>query len=208
MNIQRDINLGTIAFNEFDREYKRQYALRLSQLVVPCSDGNVFHDYITQGRHKWNKYSSCGDWWNFIPWMLGCTNPSIINRDDREAGLLWHVEENISRTKNGAVKCKAWVPYSKNSIPNSGDLLFMGFYPKEQEHVCMVEKLEGDTLTTSDFGQFTEGKKCSLRIKRKWQNGRLYSTNGNSRGIVGWINLCEIPLGRYAVNLDEFVKST
>lgn len=206
MNYDRTFYLYSVAFDDSERQ--RQYALDLGNLFIPSDAGDPRHDLVTQGRHIASNYSACGDWWNFVPWCMGCVEPEIINREDKEAGLKWHVQQNISRTYNGAKKFQIWQPYVANSVPAPGDLLFMGDYGKgEQEHVCMVESLEGDVLKTFDFGQFNEktGKKASKRITRTWRNGRLYSSNGSSRAIIGWIDITKVPLNRYAIALDSFI---
>lgn len=200
--IERSINLDPVVF---DNEYvRRKYALDLGNLFIPSDAGDPRHDYVTQGRHISPKYSSCGDWWNFVPWSMGCVEDELINRDDPEIGFKWKSGVNISEVKNGATKWKYWVNYKSELFPKTGDLLLMG--SGLEEHVCMVEVLNGTTLQSFDFGQFNSEtrKKCSSKKSRVWKNGRLYSPNGNSRVIVGWIDITKIPLNRYAVSLDSF----
>jgi hypothetical protein len=203
MNYERTFYLDPIAFD--DEVPNRQYAVDLGNLFIPSDQGDPRHDFVTQGRHKESNYSSCGDWWNFVPWCMGCTEDDLINRDDAETHLKWRRGKNISHTYNGAKKFKIWQAYVKGVEPKPGDLLFMGTYPKELEHVCMIESVEGDVWNTFDFGQFSPNTgKCSRKVIRTFKDGRLYSRNGNSRAIIGWIDITKVPLNRYAIALDSF----
>jgi hypothetical protein len=217
MNLDRIVNLdATSTPTDLKNNAKRNYAVTCCALWCPSVAGDPAHDFVTQGRHAWPKYSSCGDQWNTLPWMMGCTDPGMINRDDAETGLRWQVQVNISKTLTGAKANGSWRPYvsasSVEAIPQPGDMLFIGHYDKgELEHVCVVEELTFDEesgatlLRTFDFGQFAEGKKCSLRVEREWRKGRVYSKSGASRGVIGWVDITAVPLARYAVDLQTFV---
>lgn len=216
-HLTRTFRLDAVGLPEFAVESKkREYAVQCCALWCPSVAGNAYHDFVTQGRHTWGSYSSCADQWNALPWMMGCVNRSFLNRADTEAGLTWKAGENISKTYRSAIALGCWVAYKRGSgferLPQPGDMLLMGDYNAgELEHVCVVEDIvieEGTgkvQMTSFDYGQFAHGKKCSLRVQREWRGGRLYSPSGKSRAIVGWIDVCKVPLNRDAVDLNSFL---
>jgi hypothetical protein len=197
MNYERTFDLNSLAFDGS----KYQYVVDLCSFVCPTADGNRFHDFVTQNRHKWKSYSSCGDLWNFVPWAMGCTDKDVINRDDREIGLVWEVQKNISKTYEGAKRYNAWNPYSDLWIPQYGHMLFIGQYPDELEHVSIIKYVHGNVIHSYDFGQFDKGKKCSLECTRTVKNDRVYSENGKSRKIIGSVDPTKLPISRFAIDL-------
>lgn len=83
-------------------------------------------------------------------------------------------------------------------------MMFVGQYPNELEHVCIVESISEDGMITSfDFGQFHEGKKCSLKCTRQLRKGRVYDARGNSRAYIGSIDPTKLPLNRFAIDLKS-----
>lgn len=225
---------STATPTELNDNAKRHYAVRCCELWCPSESGEPYHDFVTQGRHNWGSYSSCADQAHALLWMLGCTTRSFMNRADAEAGLTWAQGVNISKLVSGARALGCWKSYKKadtshgalETIPGPGDILLMGDFSKgELEHVAIVDKYEFQVddeapqeladsmfpqiptrlwLHTFDYGQFANGKKCSLQVRREWKDGRLHSPSGKSRAIIGWVDITKVPLDRYAVDLAQF----
>jgi hypothetical protein len=168
----------------------RQQAVALVQSFVGYSLNDAQFEEVTQGRNHSSGYSACGDLINFVMYRLGCRDSSLVNRDEPDSGLAWHVGENISRPYNGAKAAGIWVSAKPDIDPNPGDLVLIGQWPDEQEHVFCVLDVNGNEWTSGDYGQVNASGQPSSKLVSRTRSG----TKLGSRTIIGWVNLDALPL--------------
>lgn len=168
----------------------RAGVVALANSYVGVSLGDAKFEEVTQGRAGNKGYSACGDLINFVLWRLGVRDPDVVNRAEPSAGLVWHVQQNISRPIAGAKKYGGWVQAAKGLTPKPGDLVLIGHYPDEMEHVFVHTGASGSKWSSADYGQVElgSGKPSSKRVVREVAFPKL-----GSRTLVGWIDVDKLP---------------
>jgi hypothetical protein len=179
-------------------ENKRTYALSVCNHVVPSKytvTQDTIFSFVTQGRQRFKKYSSCADLAHFLLWAMGCSDVRMLNRTDAELGIHWEVGKNISKLVSGAKELGCWRTL-QDGLPDKGDVVLIGDYSKKQmEHVCVVKDW-GEYVDTYDYGQF-DVVPCSKLVTRKFDGKAL-----NGRDVVGYIDIVSVPLSRYALQIN------
>lgn len=156
--------------------------------------GDPVHEAVTEGRTLANEqrrargspevpYSSCTD---LATWMLvglGCTDESLINRDDDGGRIPWQIGQSLPRL----VRAPSYQQAAAGGAPAPGDVLFL---TDHGGHVCVLRVW--DTLaglaTTDDYGQpYARRRHRTLR-----QRGGVWTLDGRPLG--GWIDLDAVPL--------------
>lgn len=155
--------------------------------------GEITFEDVTQGRAGRANYSACGDLINFVSYRMGSRDPSFVCRNG--VGTAWADTKNISRPVGFARRNGQWRTL-QNGEPQPGDLVLIGQFPNEQEHVFVLLDIQGDQWTSADYGQKTaeSGYKPSSAIVTRTRQGGNLVRSGRGRSIVGWIDLESIPL--------------
>ena len=157
------------------------------------SVGEMLFEEVTQGRNLHDKkYSACGCLPNFMTWRLGCRDQGFVNRDEPSAGLVYTPSYNISLPVGSARARGQWRTLA-NGLPEPGDLVLIGQYPNEVEHMFVLLDINGDQWTSADYGQTSPEGASSAIVTRVKQGGNLVRFGG-ARSIVGWIDIESLPL--------------
>ena len=180
-------------------------------LWTPAYDGEPEFGYVTQNRqHTIKGYSSCGDLCHCSLYNAGYRDPKLLNRDTPEGGK-WVPSVNLSKLYGGSQKLGAWQPYKTGLAPNVGDIVLIGNYPKEQQHVFIISAVaptnDGVVLDSYDYGQFQDGKNCGLKATRdlSWSDGRVHK-GAASRACLGWIDVSKLVLTNEPVDYWDSCK--
>ncbi len=169
----------------------RDGVVALCREYVGGSVGDPKFEEVTQGRADAPRYSACGDLINFVLYRIGCRDPSIVNRNEPQDGLEWHVGENISRPVSGAKRVGAWVDYVSGLLPKPGDCALIGAWPDEIEHVFVVLEAGPETWLTADYGAVNSvGQQSSSIGTTTLSSGRIGRYN---RKLIGWIDIDRVP---------------
>ncbi len=178
----------------------RTQVTTLARAYAGYSIGDSLFDEVTQGRAGAPLYSSCGDLANFLLYRMGNRDPKMVNRQVPQAGLTWTPSLNINKPTLRAKQTGAWVqPSADNPLPKPGDIFLIGEYsPTEhdkehQEHIGIVLSVDGNKVTTADYGQRDASGNPSSSVNiRNYSDGKLDGPGFPPRAIQGWIDIEQV----------------
>ena len=177
---------------------RRDLALALAAYAVADGAGrdvgDPVHELVTEGRTLANEqrrakgspevpYSSCTDLATWVLASMGCTDESLINRNDDGGRVPWQIGASLPRL----VHAPSYQHASRGGAPAPADILYLG---NAGGHVCVLrvwDELAG-LATTDDYGQ-PYGRRRHRTLRR--QGGR-WTLDG--RPLEGWIDLDAVPL--------------
>ena len=163
---------------------------------------------LTEGRHTYGKYSSCGDLLHSVISLIGVRDTALVNRDhldfDGNKNSSWKVGLNISKLIEGSKTLgskynqQIWVSGKEGLLPNPGDMCLIG--ENGLEHVFIITDKDGDNLHSVDLSQVDLGGQCAKRRIRKlekigndwWtisiENGQPVTAGLGKRKLIGYIS--------------------
>jgi hypothetical protein len=170
---------------------------------VGRNQGDAVFEEVVEGRQAWAGYSSCGD---LIHWCLrraGLRDERVLNREDDEGATPWRVSINVSRLVYATGHAFSWWRSGGALGLRPGDMALVG--ENGQEHVFLVADVDGDTVTSYDYGQFFAGKHGGKRVVRRLHTGpggrlHLYATQLPGRPFIGRLDPYELLLPHFLRN--------
>lgn len=170
-------------------------ALAIIDNYVPSDIGDdrfgaLIGDMYTEGP---GAGTTCGFLVSRLLFDLGVRDPRIVNRNDADSGLKYHIGENISRLVGGAKALGAWREGAEGIKP--GDIYFISNGPPASEHVGVFKRQLDDThWETADAGQRnSEGRQAARFVTRTFDGSNLGTPNGQ-KVIQGYVDLDALPI--------------
>lgn len=153
--------------------------------------------------------TTCGYLPIWIWWRLGCTDPVLINRTDKSAGLVYKVGMNIAAIVNGGKRLRAWRTLKDGGRPLPGDVVYYANDPPKiehdadgnpiknfHEHVNVAIDCSGQEWRTGDAGRTSPaGTQMAEFVTRPMTGADSILYFGGSRKVIGWVDMDAVPLG-------------
>jgi len=175
----------------------RDQAKEIVDAVVPSDIGDAkFTEIIgdppmyTEGP---NAGTTCGFLASYLLFELGVRDPRIVNRNDPESGLQYHISENISRLISGAKALGAWRDGPHGIKP--GDIFFISNGPSPTEHVGVFRgQPDAGHWDTADAGQTNSAGRQAARFQTRTFDGTNLGTLNGQKKIQGYVDIDALPI--------------